>query len=248
MKQIKLEQGSQEWHDFRLGKITGTRLGDVYSDKLYTATDLKRELYAAGIEFKKSAPIAELESLVPSAILRKLRDNAPKKVGFYETIAERLAIPEEGTESPMDRGIRLEDEAADEFAKRYEKPIATDGCWQSDDDPRIINSPDRYVVPEDGKPITEAVEIKCLGSAKHIEAIIENKIPTVYESQVIQYFIVNDDLQTLYFVFYDPRLQSVPFHCIEITRESLGNKPEKYKQYQLEQLQQMDEIVARLAF
>lgn len=248
MQVINLKQGSEEWLEFRRGKITGTRLGDVWSDKLYTATDVKRELYAAGIDFKKSAPLAELEALLPSATLQKLRDSAPKKVGFYETIAERLAIDEDGDETAMDRGLRLEDEASLEFEKRYGKKTELVGCWQSDEEPRIINSPDRQVVPRKGKPITEAVEIKCLGSARHIEAVIENKIPSQYDSQVIQYFIVNPDLKTLYFVFYDPRLQSVPFHCIEVSRESLGNKPEQYKQFQIEQLRLMDEIVERLAF
>lgn len=246
MKIIELEQGSEKWLEFRRGKITGTRLGDVYSDKLYNATDVKRELYANKIEFKKSAPIAELEALLPSSSIAKLREGAPKKVGFYETIAERLAIPADD-ERPMDRGLRLEEEASEEFTKRYKKELEIVGCWQSDEDPRIINSPDRQVKPKKGK-ITEAVEIKCLGSARHIEAVIENIIPSTYESQVIQYFIVNPDLEKLYFVFYDPRLQSVPFYCIEVTREELGDKPEKYKQFQLEQLKQMDEIVARLAF
>jgi len=247
MKQIDLVQGSEEWHAFRRGKITGTRLGDVYSDKPYNATDVKSMLFNFGIEFKKSAPIKELVALLPAGAEQQLIRSSPKKIGFYETIAERLAIPADD-ENVMDRGLRLEDEAAQEFAKRYNKVVAEDGCWQSDDDERIINSPDRYVVPEKGKPITEAVEIKCLNSARHIEAVIENTIPSTYDSQIIQYFIVNENLETLYFVFYDPRVQSVPFHCIEVTRESLGDLPEKYKKFQLEQLAEMDRIVERLAF
>jgi hypothetical protein len=249
MKVIKLEQGSQEWLDFRKGKITGTRLHNIWAAKSYLKVDLIKALTDGNIEIPKGASTADLEKLLTPEIESKLWIETWKKqdekVGFYETIAERLSIPED-YENPMDRGLRLENDAAEEFSKRYKKKLEIAGCWQADDNENIINSPDRAIRKGDIFP--EAVEIKCLNSASHIKAVIENKIPDEYMSQVIQYFIVNDDLQTLYFVFYDPRVTSVPFHCIEVTRESLGDKPARYKQFQVLKLKEIDEIVERLSF
>jgi len=250
MKVIDLEQGSEAWHEFRKGKITGTRLRNVWAASGYLKEDLVNALVNAGVDIPKGATIATLKPLLTPAVESKLWIDTwkkqEKKIGFYETIAERLSIPQEEFENPMDRGLRLEDEAAQVFAEKYEKQLETTGCWQSDDDENIINSPDRAI--KNGDKYTEAVEIKCLNSTSHIKAIVENDIPEEYQSQVIQYFIVNDDLETLYFVFYDPRVQSVPFHCIEVTRESLGDRPARYKQFQIQQLREMDEIVERLAF
>jgi len=251
MKVIKLKQGSEEWLDFRKGKITGTRLHNIWSASEYLVGDLKEALVSNGIEIPKGSTKKILKELLNKEIESQLWIETwmkqPKKSGFYETIAERLAIDPDG-EYPMARGLRLESEAADKFAKIYNKELEVVGCWQSDDDQRIINSPDRAVKPTKGNKIKEAVEIKCLNSASHIQAVVEDRIPDEYTSQVIQYFIVNDDLATLYFVFYDPRVRSVPLHCIEVTRESLGNKIERYKQFQILELKEMDKIVERLAF
>jgi len=203
MQVLNIEQGSDEWFDYRKGKISGTHLAALYSKR------------------------------------------GTRKIGFYETIAERLAEEPDG-ENRMDRGLRLEDEAAQLFAEKYNKKPEIVGVCISDEHPSIINSPDR-LIKNDGK-YTEAVEIKCLSPARHIQAVVENKVPDEYEAQKIQYFIVNPDLEKLYFVFYDPRIQSVPFFVVEVTREELGDLPEKYKQFQLDQLNEMDEIVTRLAF
>lgn len=249
MKVIHLEQGSQEWLDYRKGKITGTRLHNIWAAKSYLKEDLVKALKDGGVEIPKGATMAVLETLLTPEIESKLWIETWKKqdekVGFYETIAERLSIPED-YENPMERGLRLEDEAAQEFVTRYGKEVEIAGCWQADDNENIINSPDRAI--REGDIFPEAVEIKCLNSASHIKAVIENKIPDEYTSQVIQYFIVNEDLHTLYFVFYDPRVTAIPFHCIEVTRESLGDKPERYKQFQVLKLKEIDAIVERLSF
>lgn len=169
-----------------------------------------------------------------------------RKIGFYQVIAERLAIEPDG-ENPMDRGLRLEDEAISAFTNRTAKLVERVGICQHDYYPSIINSPDGLIRNKDGV-YTEAVELKCLSSARHLEAVITNEIQSEFEAQKIQYFIVNPDLQTLYFVFYDPRVGSHPLHIIEVTRESLGDLPELYLKFQLAQLKEIDEIVERLAF
>ena len=203
MRILNIEQGSDEWHEFRKGKISGTRLGEVYSPR------------------------------------------GSRKLGFYEIIADRLAI-EADDENVMDRGLRLEDEAIALFEKNHKKKVERVGVCISDINENIIQSPDGLI--KNGKVYSEAVEVKCLGSARHIQAIIENEVPKDYHTQMIQYFIVNESLERLYFVFYDPRLVAKPFPCIEVTRESLGDKIALFQAFQLEQLRDIDQIVEELSF
>lgn len=204
MKVIDLKQGSDEWHEYRKGKISGTMLSELYSKR------------------------------------------GTRKIGFYELVAERLAI-EPDDENRMDRGLRLEQEAIDLFSEKTGKEVERHGIWVHDKYPSIIVSPDGAIPDTSGK-YTAAVEVKCLSSARHLQAVIENKVPDEFEAQKLQYFIVNTHLETLYFVFYDPRIASVPYHVITVTREELGDFPETYLQFQLDQLKEVDAIVERLAF
>ena len=168
-----------------------------------------------------------------------------RKLGFYEIIAERLGV-EPDDERPMDRGLRLEDEAIEEFEKRTGLKTEVAGICVSSFCDEIINSPDR-LIKGDGTYFA-AVEIKCLSSARHLQIVLENKIPAEYESQIIQYFIVNDDLNVLHFVAYDPRIPSVPYWQIDTYREDVKDKIEFFKTYQIETLAEINEIIERLAF
>ena len=116
------------------------------------------------------------------------RGTAPKK-GFYDLIAERVALPPDN-ENPMDRGERLEEEAMARFAKETGKKVDTSLImWVSEENESIAISPDGVI----GQ--TEAVEAKCLNSSSHIEAWLTQKLPTEHYFQVIQYFIVNPKLK-----------------------------------------------------
>lgn len=164
-----------------------------------------------------------------------------KKIGFYELIAERLGIPSDD-ESAMSRGHRLEAEAIEQFTKETGKKVNTDlVIWSREDNEGIAISPDGVV----GK--TAAIEVKCLSSARHIEAVLTKKIPKEYEYQVLQYFIVNESLKTLYFVFYDPRLVIKPFFMIEVKRNSLKEDIDEMLAYQSETLLEVEKIVNELS-
>lgn len=240
------EQGSEEWHDVRRGKITGTRLMDIYSARAWTKEDLVAVLQTGEIEFKKSAKKDDLEQLLTDEMRLQLLANAPRKKGFYETIAERLSVVRDD-EDRMARGLRLEQEAREWFEQKYEKTVTQVGICQSDRHPAIINSPDGLIANKDGI-YTEAIEIKCLNSASHIQAIVENAVPDEYWGQKNQYFVVNEQLEKLYFVFFDPSIASVPYFVVEVTRESLEDWPERLLEFQLAQLSQMDKIIEQLAF
>jgi len=202
----------KEWLEARLCKITGTRLKDIASKKKVDVT-------------------------FNDAISKK----SDRKLGFYELIAERIGLPDDG-EDPMSRGHRLQEEAIERFEEKTGKAVdQTLVVWTRDDDDRIAISPDGVI--GDG---IEAVEIKCLSTAKHLQAVIENRIPDDYEMQAIQYFIVNDKLETLYFCLYDPRLKVKDFHVIEIPRSLVLPDIERVSIFERTTLAEIDAIVDEL--
>jgi hypothetical protein len=150
------------------------------------------------------------------------RDIIPKrgtepKMGFWEIIAEKIAIPP-NEENPMDRGKRLEEIAIDRFMKETGIEVCKDFVLISREDyPDIAYSPDGTIGD------TASVEVKCLKSSLHVKAVWNKEIPKEYEDQSIQPFVVNDKLETLYFVFYDPRMP-VDFYYITLKREEIKTK------------------------
>lgn len=182
----------------------------------------------------------------------KLKDivvkrGSSKKIGFYQLIADRLAI-DEAYQDPRERGHSLEHEAIEMFEKVTDRKVDKDiGLCVSDLHEGMALSPDGLIKDEEGK-YTEAVEAKCLGSARHIEAILTNQVPDVYEMQAIQYFIVVEDLAVLYFVFYDPRVIAKPFHIVQVTREEMEEEIEMYSAYQVQALKEVDAALEKLAF
>jgi len=167
-----------------------------------------------------------------------------KKIGFYELIADRLSIPTD--EDPMARGVRLEEEAVKRFEKETGKKVEQVGFCVRDDNENISVSPDGLI--KSGDVYKEHIEIKCISSAKHLQAYFEQEIPKDHEMQVIQNFIVNDDLETLYFIFYDPRVTVLEYHVIEVPRITLEEDIKKYHQYQVDVLNEIEELVSQLAF
>jgi putative phage-type endonuclease len=165
-----------------------------------------------------------------------------EKKGYYELIAERIAQPADD-EDVMERGHRLETEAITLFEEKIGKKFDTSlVIWERDDNANIAISPDAFAE-------TEAVEVKCLNSASHIEAYLTQQVPDEYEYQVLQYFIVNENLETLYFVMYDPRMpEKVQLHYFTITREQVAEQVKLYTEYQKEKLAKIDDIISQLTF
>ncbi len=165
-----------------------------------------------------------------------------EKIGFYQIIADRIS--QKTDEDPMERGSRLEPEAIDVFSSKIGKDIDTSlVIWERDDNPSIAISPDGFM----GE--TEAVEVKCLSGAKHIESYLTNKIPEEYHYQVLQYFIVNEKLETLYFVLYNPEMpEKIQMHYFIISRKDVQDQVDTYTAYQKEKLATIDEIINTLTF
>jgi putative phage-type endonuclease len=166
-----------------------------------------------------------------------------RKQGFWELLAERLEIGDDESDNPMQRGTELEAKAIKEFEEHEGKAVCTDlVIWTRDDNESIAISPDGYIGD------TEAVECKCLASARHLEAYFEQKIPKEYELQVLQYFIVNEKLELLHFVMYDPRIPQKPYFKITVERATVQEDIDKYLEYQRKVIAEVNELANKLSF
>lgn len=68
-------------------------------------------------------------------------------------------------------------------------------------------------------------------------------IPEQYQPQVLQYFVVNPDLQTVYFTMYDDRVYSSLRHEVfEVDRRSVASEIEAQKTKELQTLTLIDEL------
>ncbi len=166
-----------------------------------------------------------------------------EKMAFYEIIAERIAESADD-ESPLDRGVRLEEEAIMLFEEQTDNKVDKGlYIWEHDTIKGITVSPDGVINDE------KAVEVKCLSSAMHIKSYIQKKVPDEYYYQTLQYFIVNEKLETLYFVLYDPRMpEKLRLHYFTLTREDLADDIQTYFDYQKDKLKLIDDIVTELTF
>lgn len=202
MKVLNIEQGSDEWFEFRKGKISGSKLDSIV---------VKR-----GIEEKR---------------------------GFYELIAERLTVLPEDNEDLRERGHRLEGVAIDKVEEVLGKKINRNcGVWVADFSDQIIVSPDGC--SDDFK---EAYEIKNLASWLQVKSIVEDRIPSEYDFQILQYFIVNENLEKLYFCMYDERLvPEFQLNIFEVTRQELAEDISTYKMYEMDKIKKVEEILGRI--
>lgn len=167
-----------------------------------------------------------------------------KKIGFYQLIADRLCV-DDGSIDGRERGKELEQEGLDKLSEQTGiKFIHSDlEIWVSDESPSIAFSPDGY-----NEDMTVSAEIKNLGSARHLQITIENKMPIEYYEQCIQAFIVNPKLERHFFASYDKRLTAHPLHVIELVRENVEKDIQLYLDYEIETLKQVDYWTERLAF
>jgi hypothetical protein len=164
--------------------------------------------------------------------------------GFYELLAERIALPPT-EENVMFRGHRLEEEAIDLFTEITGKKVIKDlVMFCRDDNENIAYSPDGYMQNE---VIDEDVEVKCLNSADFIQIYLSKEIPKEFKYQNIQAFLVNDDLKVRYWVFYDPRMP-VSIFWIESKREDVQKDIDEYLQLEREVLAKIDLLEKEFTF
>lgn len=170
------------------------------------------------------------------------------KAGVWRTAAESIigaAAIAEGeltAQQMMERGHELEPVAIRRFEEATGRNVRRGLIgWESEDDARMALSPDGMI----GK--AEAVEVKCLNSAKHLEAFVTRKIPkntAGYEEQILQYFIVNKKLKKVHNVYYHP---DFPANCdlffITFTRKELQPEIDKILAAETDAVAKVREIV-----
>lgn len=257
MKVLKLNQGSEEWLEFRLGKVSGSKLREVYSRTNPSKEMIVDYLLAKGVDFETKATIPVLMGYLSLDDIGQLKAQQDRKDGFYRLVAERIARPITPNDyadqlgdrkfSMMERGHILEPEAIAAFEEKTGKKVERgDIVWQSDDDDEMMVSPDGSIL-RDGK-IVEAVEVKCPDSHTVIRCYDEQTYPNEYYEQIIQYFIINDDLEKLHFVIYTDVVPSLPIQIYEIKRKDVQADITLMKAYEKAILKQVDELAERLAF
>ena len=207
MKIIELDQNSEEWLEYRKGKSGGSAFGKMYKVNGRTNETIKDQFFVMLAE-RVARPMTPNDYM----------DRVPEGVSFSWAV----------------RGHILEPEAAKAFELKTGKILDDGKVWASDYDPSSYVSPDRVIKSSDGK-IREAVEIKCLSSEKVLKVWWDKRqltdgesdfwaLPSnEYQAQVIKYFMVNDDLETLYWVLYTDLIPKLELQISEIKREDVSN-------------------------
>ena len=260
MKILDLEQRSQEWLDFHEGRISGSSAKDYSSVRYIPKAELVEFAESKGYDFPKNLTMDNIKAMLTEDELNELYANVQINDSIYKLIAQRIAkpinpndyadrIPEGATYSAMLRGQILEDEARDLISEKLGKQIIPGRVWQSDVNEYMICSPDGEIVDDTGK-VSEAVEIKCLDSWKVVKAYYEKRPPLEYEAQIIQYFLVNENLQKLYFCIYSDVFTNpdLGLQIFELKREDYQEKIELTGRVQNATLGLVEREVQKLMF
>lgn len=220
MKIIKIEQNTPEWEAERRGRIGGS----------------------------------DTKGILPPS--RGTSDAA----GFWHKIGERLtSAREDMSESAMDRGHRLENDAITELETIVGLPFNRDaGIWRSEENDMVQLSPD---AAEDSDKPTYAAEIKSLSAGKHFKTLyakqfsaldgidlVPNEYGSYYREQALEYFVVNPDLDVLFFALYLPEAIKPEHRMVVITidRESVADEVASQAQTVNEQSMRMKQIINQL--
>lgn len=260
MKILDLEQRSQEWLDFHEGRISGSSAKDYSSVRYIPKAELFEFAESKGYDFPKNLTMDNIKAMLTEDELNELYANVQINDSIYKLIAQRIAkpinpndyadrIPEGATYSAMLRGQILEDEARELISEKLGKKIIPGRVWQSEENEYMICSPDGEIVDDTGK-VSEAVEIKCLDSWKVVKAYYEKHPLLDYEAQIIQYFLVNENLQKLYFCIYSDVFTNpdLGLQIFELKREDYREKIELTGRVQNATLGLVEREVQKLMF
>lgn len=217
MKIIKVEQRSEEWFEARSKVITGTRV-------------------------KETKPLS-----------RKGKTGT-QPIGLWRLVADYVAYGAEEVQ-PMTRGTNLETENAMMVVDKLKLKNADYNCglWETDDG-LLGYSPD---ASENLDLPTWAIECKSLNTAEHLYLVFNDlwakgEIPDAFEplfparpmmyrglesvaeehrNQVLQAFVVDPKLETLYYSLYDPRIVSeeLAHYVITLHRHEMEEEIEEQR-------------------
>ena len=259
MKLVKIEQRSEEWLEYRQGKSGGSEFKDLWIPGLPLKAKIIEKLEQDGQPLSpedKKLTVARLAEMLEPAELAELKLEPDPKRKYYEIIADSVARPITPNDyvdrlggrefSMMARGEILEPEARAAFEKSTGKKLdAETHIWEDEQNPNIYISPDGYITGKDGK-IREAVEIKCLSSWEIIKAYLTGSYPKEYEPQALKYFMVNKDLETLYFVLYTDLIPGLEIQIFEIHREDVEPRIAEAKAFEYTVMQYIAKDIEKI--
>ena len=244
----QFEQKTEAWHEWRDGCISSTDNKSLVGKKALLKAELLEMADELGLELDKKLKVDDIKA----EILKAKKDADFEKFVtksddtlYYKMLAYQLSNGTAPTdERAMDRGVRLEPIIRDDFNKEHNKNFSEVGGCSRDDEPRIAMSPDGVELDN----LTENLEIKALAGWKHVKAWQENEIPDDHMPQVIQYFVVNDELDKLYFVMGCPEIAIKPLLVFEVYREDLEKEIAITLQAQKELLAKVDTKLKEIQF
>lgn len=157
---------------------------------------------------------------------------------MYEMIAEKYEPLEDYQSSEMSNGVLWEPWAIDKYQEVTGQIVKEVGFITKGDD--IGLSPDGLIGEK------KAIEVKSPSLKKHIEYIVSNKLPAEYKWQVVHYFIVIDELESLDFVSYNPKFPLKELHIVTITRAELEKEIQEAKEKLAQFLEKYNQTISNL--
>jgi hypothetical protein len=147
----------------------------------------------------------------------QVKKSINEAVIFDEVMSERNTFfnYEEGfTSEAMQRGIELEPLAIEEVIKET-GIIFKEAGW--------ISRNENHGHSPDGISTCEKIglEIKCPSAKVHNSYVRDNKLPLEYVWQIVNFFAMDESIETLYFASFNPDYYLMPLFLLEINRESV---------------------------
>lgn len=154
----------------------------------------------------------------------KVTTTAKLKTLVVEKLEEILVLDDEGEvflSEAAEYGIDHEGEAS--FAFEMETGLNTSEVGY------ITNDRYKYAGLSPDRKISDSVflEIKCPQPKAHIRMVLEGKPENNYMNQILWYFMVNEEIETVHFISYCPMVVNKEILLLEFNRDDLTKDIEK---------------------
>lgn len=140
-----------------------------------------------------------------------------------ELIADPYTEEDDFVSKAMQWGKDLEPEARQTYTNATGIKINEFGFCKHDTIEELGISPDGYT-----EDLSGGIEIKCPNTKTHVKYLRMDKVPTDYIYQVYHNFLINERLEWLDFVSYDPRFIPCQMFIKRITREEIQEELAEY--------------------
>jgi hypothetical protein len=250
MKIINLSQtnDTDEWLQERIGRITGTKSRNLALEH-YPKTDAKNKRLKVGIDFWKflaetmaeqptnENPMERGHRLEPENILLTLQQLGVQQkdcvtdCGIWESDEDpRIACSPDAYQASTNPTWAIECKS---LGSAYHLQAVIPWMVHS----RLIR---HHTLPED---LAETAAQVLPAATTSLNATGIDFIPDAYRAQAIQYFVVCDTLETLYFSMYDPRIYASARHqIIPVCRKDIQPLITEHKRKQLNTLHIIDTL------